>query len=145
MAENEAPTPGTPEAETTESSVPSTSAIAPAVALWQVVKDAASTKGLAVRDLVITELTQQEIIKRKDAVIVLLGKYEEKTKELKKAEGQGTWDLNANGDKIGDPKYSKEQVGVMKGLREEVARISQALTNFFEKNDTNKLYELAKK
>lgn len=92
MAENETPTPETSEAgAATESSVPSTSAIPPAVALWQVVKDAATTKGQAVRDLVITELTQQEIIKRKDAVIVLLGKYEEKTKELKKAEGQGNW------------------------------------------------------
>lgn len=33
----------------------------------------------------------------------------------------------------------------MKGLRDEIAKISQALTNFFEKNDTSKLYELAKK
>jgi hypothetical protein len=131
----------TPETKPTEVE---TKNIPPAIALWAEVAAAATTKGSAVRELVVGELTQQEIIKRKDAVIALLGKYDEKTKELKKAENQGTWLLNANGAKVGDPSFTKEQVGVMKGLRDDIAKLSSALSNFFEKNDTNKLYELAK-
>lgn len=123
----------------TDSNVP------PAVALWQLVKDAATTKGLAVRELVINELTHQEIGKRKDAVLVLLGKYEEKTKELKKSEKSlAKVEYDGDGKEV-RKYYDTEGNKTLKSLRDELAALSQAFTNFFDKNDTTKLYELSNK
>jgi hypothetical protein len=121
MAENETPTPEPttePTPAATDSTAPASSSIPPAVALWQVVKDAATTKGQAVRELVIGELTQQEIVKRKDAqeivkrkdaVIALLGKYEEKTKELKKQEGA-----------LAKKEFDAEGKEALKAIRDEI-------------------------
>lgn len=140
MIENENPT-----SEPTTEPTPASTPVPPAVALWQVVKDAATTKGQAVRELVIDELTQQEIVKRKDAVLVLLGKYEEKTKELKKQEGALVKkEFDAEG-KVIRAYYDAEGSKALKAIRDDIERISQALTNFFDKNDATKLYELAKK
>ena len=148
MAENETPTPEPttePTPAATDSTAPASSSIPPAVALWQVVKDAATTKGQAVRELVIGELTQQEIVKRKDAVIVLLGKYEEKTKELKKQEGAlAKKEFDAEGKET-RKYFDAEGSKALKAIRDEIEKISQALTNFFDKNDTAKLYELSNK
>ena len=156
MAENETPTPEPTSSEptqaatestpvTAESTVPTTSSIPPAVALWQAVASAASTKGQAVRELVIGELTQQEIFKRKEAVLALLTKYEEKTKELKKQEkALAKVEYDAEGKET-RKYYDAEGSKALKAIRDEIEKISQALTNFFDKNDTAKLYELANK
>jgi hypothetical protein len=87
----------------------------------------------------------KEITARKDAVLTLLTKFDDKTKELKKAENGGAYSLDINGNKVGDPSFTKEQVESIKKLREEITGISTALSNFFDKNDTKKLYEIAKK
>jgi hypothetical protein len=119
--------------------------VSPAVALWQVVKDASSTKGLAVRELVISELTDREITKRKDAVLALLSKYEEKTKELKKKEKElAKVEYDSEG-KVIRTYYDAEGIKALKAVRDEIEKVSNALTNFFDKNDTGKLYELAAK
>jgi hypothetical protein len=151
MAENETPTPEpTPEAtpaatESTPNPSGNPPPVSPAVALWLEVAGAATTKGSAVRELVVTELTGQEIVKRKDAVIVLLGKYEEKTKELKKQEKSlAKVEYDADG-KVTRTYYDADGSKALKAIREEIEKISGALTNFFENNKTDKLYELAKK
>lgn len=147
MADETTPTPAPETPATTTDSTPTPAAppVAPAVALWLEVASAATTKGSAVRELVISELTQQEIIKRKDAVIVLLGKYEDKTKELKKQEKTlATVEYDAEG-KESRKYYTAEASKTLKGLRDEIANLSEALNKFFENNDTKKLYELAKK
>lgn len=131
--------------ESPDTTVPAASSIPPAVALWKAVSSATSTQGAAVRELVIAQLTEQEIVKRKDAVIVVLGKYEEKTKELKKQEGAlAKKEFDAEG-KVTKTYYDGEGAKALKVIRDEIEKISQALTNFFDKNDTNKLYEFAKK
>ena len=135
----------TPAVTESTASVPSSSSVPPAVALWQVVKDAATTKGQVVRELVIGELTQQEIVKRKDAVLALLTKYEERTKELKKQEkALAKVEYDAEGKET-RKYYDAEGSKALKAIRDEIEKISQALTNFFDKNDTAKLYELANK
>jgi hypothetical protein len=147
MADNETPTPETSTSTpTTDStSLAPSAATPPAVALWQAVSNATTTQGQAVRDLVISQLTEQEIVKRKEAVLVLLTKYEDKTKELKKQEKTlAKNEFDAEG-KVTRSYYDAEGSKALKTLREEIEKISAALTNFFDKNDTNKLYELAKK
>ena len=132
----------TPETKPTEIE---TKNIPPAIALWAEVAAAATTKGSAVRELVVDELTQQEIIKRKDAVIALLSKYDEKSKELKKSEktlAKVEFDID---NKEVRRYYDVEGNKAIKALRDELGVFSQALTSFFEKNDTKKLYELAGK
>lgn len=117
----------------------------PAVALWQVVKDSTTTKGIAVRQLVIDELTEREIVKRKDAVLILLTKYEEKTKELKKQENslaKREFDSEGKATRV---YYDAEGSKALKATRDEIEKISNALTNFFDKSETNKLFELAGK
>jgi hypothetical protein len=134
---------GTAQTPTPEATAPAT--VSPAVALWQVVKDATTTKGLAVRDLVITELTDREIIKRKEAVLALLSKYEDKTKELKKKEKELAKVEYDSAGTIIRTYYDAEGIKALKAIRDEIEKISNALTNFFDKNDTNKLYEIAAK
>lgn len=129
--------------QTTETT--QTAPVAPAVALWAEVAAAATTKGSAVRELVISELSQQEVIKRKDAVLVLLTKYEEKGKELKKAEKTlKKQEFDANGNET-RAYYDAEGSKALKSIRDEISSISDALNKFFENNDTKKLYELANK
>jgi hypothetical protein len=124
---------------------PAPSPVSPAITLWLEVAGAAATKGSAVRELVIGELTQQEIIKRKNAVLVLLHKYEEKTKELKKAEKSLVKaEFDINGVKTREY-YEPESNVTLKKLRDEITTFSTALTAFFENNDTKKLYELTSK
>jgi hypothetical protein len=131
--------------ESPDTNVPAASSVPPAVALWKAVSSATTTQGAAVRELVIAQLTEQEIVKRKEAVISVLGKYEEKTKELKKQEkALAKVEYDAEG-KVTRTYYDAEGSKALKAIREEIEKISQSLTNFFDKNDTNKLYEFAKK
>lgn len=142
MAE-ETPTP-TP-TESTPTAPANVAPASPAVALWAEVAAAATTKGSAVRELVVAELTNTEIIKRKEAVLVLLNKYEEKTKELKKQEKTlAKNEFDADG-KISRTWYDGEGTKALKALRDEIASISEALNKFFNDSDTKKLYELSKK
>jgi len=130
---------------TPETPATSTSSIPPAVALWQVVKDAATTNGQAVRELVIAELTTIEIDKRKDAVMSMLNQYEEKTKELKKQEKTlAKVEYDAEG-KVTRTYYDAEASKALKLIRDSIASLSDALTKFFDNNDTKKLYELSAK
>lgn len=144
MAENETPE-VTPEPTNQPTPASTSEPVPPAVALWQVVKDATSAQGLAVRELVTEQLINAEIIKRKDAVLVLLTKYEERTKELKKQEkALAKLEFDALGQET-RKYYDAEGTKALKAIRDEIAAISQALSNFFDKNDATKLYELAKK
>jgi len=103
-----------------------------------------SDSNIKVRELVVNELTNQEITRRKDAVLTVISKVGEKNKELQKIEKQGTFSLDATGKKLAGPFYNKEQVESLKKLREEIVRLSNALTVFFEKNDATKLLEVTK-
>ncbi len=138
-------------ADVNETPVPATEPTAPAlvvppaITIRTEIADRLATTAPAVREAVISELTTKEITARKDAVLSLLTKFDDKSKELKKAENGGAYALDINGNKVGDPSFTKEQVESIKKLREEITGISTALTNFFEKNDTKKLYEIAKK
>jgi len=117
----------------------------PAIALWQAVANASGTKGVKVRELVIEELAQQEIIKRKEAVLASLTKYEEATKELKKQErALAKVEYDAEGKEL-RKYYDAEGIKALKVIRDGIEKISQALTNFFDKNDTSKLYEITNK
>ena len=132
-------------APASETNAPTTTTpvLPPAIALWAEVSEAATTKGKAVRELVVLELTSNEIEKRKDAVLSLLSKYDDKTKELKKAE-KSLVKKEFNGDgSVSREFYVAEDIEKLKKMREDVANISAALSNFFEKNDVKKLYEIA--
>jgi hypothetical protein len=140
MADEATPTP-----TTTDSTPANVAPVSPAVALWAEVAGAATTKGTAVRQIVIDELTNTEIIKRKEAVLSLLTKYEEKTKELKKQEKTLAKNEFDGDGKVSRTWYDAEGIKALKALRDEIAAISEALNKFFNDNDTKKLYELAKK
>lgn len=67
MADEATPPTPIPETPATTDSTPAstpTAPVAPALALWAEVAAAATTKGSAVRELVVQELTGQEIVKR---------------------------------------------------------------------------------
>jgi hypothetical protein len=137
-------TPTAPEATLAEVEAPA-AVVPPAITLRTEIADRLATTAPVVREAVIAELTTKEITARKDAVLTLLTKFDDKSKELKKAENGGAYALDIDGKKVGDPTFTKEQVEAIKKLREEISGISTALSNFFDKNDTKKLYELAKK
>lgn len=130
--------------EETTQSAPATKQLPPAVALRTEIAARLIDTAPAVREMVVSELTKQDLEKRKNAVLVVLAKWDEKDKELKKKEKAGAPSLNAVGESIGPMTYSKDEVEAMKKLRDELGKISKALSLFFEENDTQKLYELSK-
>lgn len=116
----------------------------PGAALAAAVKEKLASSTGTVRDFVISELTQAEIDRRVAAVKAVFTRVGEKTKELKKAEGQGAYSFNAQGDKTGEPVFTKEQVEGMKKLREEIAKLEASLSKAFDESDFSKVLELSK-
>lgn len=84
---------------------------APSVVLRKEVVERLATTGPQVRSLVVSKLVDEEIEKRKVAVLSVLGKVEDKFKELKKAEKQGTVTYNSEGAPTTDPVFTKQQPG----------------------------------
>lgn len=126
--------------ETTETTQPQT----PGQALAAAVKAKLAESTGDVRDLVVADLTRAEIDRRVAAVKAVFAKITDKTKELKKAENQGTQNFNAQGEKTGEPSFSKDQAEAMKKLREEIAKLDAALSKAFDGGDFTKVLELAK-
>ena len=93
---------------------------APSVVLRKEVVERLATTGPQVRSLVVSKLVDEEIEKRKVAVLSVLGKVEDKFKELKKAEKQGTVTYNSEGAPTTDPVFTKQQVDTMNKLREDI-------------------------
>jgi hypothetical protein len=118
-------------------------ALSPSIALRKEVVERLTASGGKVRDLVVNELVESEITKRKTAVVGLLTKVDEKYKELKKAQAQGTQNFNLAGQPVGEPIFTKQQVEAVKKLTEEIERIQTALEKAFSDGDFKKVYELA--
>jgi hypothetical protein len=118
-------------------------ALAPSIALRKEVVERLTASGSKVRDLVLNELVESEIVKRKNAVVALLTKVDEKFKELKKAQNQGSQSFNLAGEAVGEPVFTKQQVDAVKKLTDEIERIQTALEKAFSEGDFKKVYELA--
>ncbi len=114
---------------------------APSLAVRGEVLERLSTSGPGVRGLVVEELVQAEITKRKEAVLKVLARIDEKHKEQKKLENQGTLFFDAKGEQAGLPTFTKQQADEMKKLREEINRMQVALENAFTNSDFKKLFE----
>jgi hypothetical protein len=82
--------------------------------------------------------------RRVAAVKAVFAKISEKSKELKKVEGQGSYAYNATGEKVGDPTFTKEQAEGIKKLRDEVAKLEASLSKAFDEGDFSKVLELSK-
>ena len=117
--------------------------IAPSIALRKEVVERLAASGGIVRDRVVGELVESEIGKRKTAVVGLLTKVDEKYKELKKAQAQGTQNFNLAGEPVGELIFTKQQVDANKKLTDEIERIQAALEKAFSDGDFKKVYELA--
>ena len=116
---------------------------APSVILRKDVVERLAGSGTQVRNLVVNKLVDEEIEKRKVAVLSVLGKVEDKYKELNKAEKQGTVTYNSAGAPTTDPVFTKQQVDTMNKLREEIESLQKALEKAFTESDFKKLYEFA--
>ena len=117
--------------------------LSPSIMLRREVTEVLASSGNRVRNLVVGELVEAEISKRKAAVVALLTKVEEKFKALKKAEAQGVVNYDAAGQAVGTPVFTKQQVDEIKKLREEIERIQSALEKAFADSDFKKVHELA--
>ncbi len=118
-------------------------ALSLSIALRKEVVERLTASGGKVRYLVVNELVESEIGKRKTAVVGLLTKVDEKFKELKKAQGQGIQNFNLAGEPVGEPIFTKQQVEAVKKLTEEIERIQTALEKAFTDGDFKKVHELA--
>lgn len=106
------------------------------------VAEALAQSGQQIRTLVISDLTQTEIAKRKVAVLKVLSKVDEAYKELRKQESQGERKFDLAGTPIGEPSFTKAQLGEIKKVKEEVAKLQAALEKAFSDNDFQKVLEL---
>jgi hypothetical protein len=97
-----------------------------------------------IRDLVVTQLAQEEIDARTSATIAVLNKIGEKEKELRKLESKGEVKFALSGDVASDPVFTKEQLEEIKKVREAIARMQNALEAAFATSNFQKLHELAK-
>lgn len=97
-----------------------------------------------VREMLLTDLTTEELVRRKGVIKSIIDKIDAKTKELKKLEGQGTQQFNGQGDKVGDPTFSKEQADNLKKMREELTKLHAALAKAVDEGDYQKANELSK-
>lgn len=97
-----------------------------------------------VRELLLTDLTTEELVRRKGVIKAVIDKIDAKTKELKKLEGQGTQSFNAQGDKVGDVVFTKDQAESLKKLREELGKLNSALGKALDEGDYQKANDLAK-
>lgn len=111
--------------------------------LRQEIVSAVAEASPKVRALVIEELVDEEIKRRKELVLKVFNKAEEKKRELRKAESQGVTPLNLQGKATGEPIFTNQQLEAIKKLREEIGKIERALENAFEKGDFKKLNEVA--
>lgn len=116
----------------------------PSIMLKADVADKLSTSATSVRALVIDELFQAEIEKRKKVVLSILGTIDEKSKELFKLQKQGAVNYNLNGDPIGEPVFTKPQLEEIKKVKEGIEKMQSALDKAFTNNDFQKLFELTK-
>ena len=102
------------------------------------------SSGSIVKQQAIQALVDKELLKRKDGVLAILAKIEEKERELKKAAKSGTIMFTPDNTAL-PPVFTKEQMEAIKKLREELGRLNQALHQAFEKNDFSKVFELSQK
>lgn len=102
-------------------------------------------KNPEVREMLLDEMTKEELQKRRDIVRKLIQKIDEKTKELRKTENQGSYAHNVKGEKIGEPTFTKEQADTMKKMREDLQKHHAALSKALEQGDYQKATELTQK
>lgn len=100
--------------------------------------------GKKVRDIVVSELADCEINKRKNAVLSILVKIDDKIKEIRKAEGAGSVVFDRVGNRIGEPSFTKSQLDEIKKIGDDINRMQVALEKAFVENDFQKLLELSK-
>lgn len=118
--------------------------VPPQIAIRQEVTTRLGSSGPQVKELVIADMTAKEIENRRAATMTVLGRIEEKQKELKKLENGGSYTYSATGEKVGTPAFTKDQAEKMKKLREEIVKLQAALTQAFTDSNFQKLLELAK-
>ena len=97
-----------------------------------------------VREIVIIDLTKAEIERRATAVKAVVAKIDAQQKEIKKAENAGKYAYTAQGEKVGDPVFTKEEAEALNKMRSEVAKLQAALGKAFDEGDFGKVLELGK-
>lgn len=97
-----------------------------------------------IRGMVIGHLTEVEITRRKDAVLIVLTKLDESSRNINKLESQGETKFDHRGDVIGVPGFTKAQIADIKQAKEAYEKLQRLLANAFEKDEWNKLIEASK-
>ena len=117
----------------------------PSTQLRRDVAEALGNAGAKVRELVVVQLVDDEISKRKTAVLGVLAKIEAKQTELRKAEGEGRENqrFDLDGKPTGAPVYTKPQLEAINKIKETIAKLQSALEDAFEKGDFSKVFSLA--
>lgn len=110
----------------------------------EAVKDALSKSSAKVRELVVGVLYDAEIEKRKQAVLGVLTRLDEMSRNITKLKNQGTLTFNINGEAVGTPAFTKEQVKGIKEAEEQFEKLQKALSAAFEKDEWPKLIEMSK-
>jgi hypothetical protein len=115
------------------------------VAFVSDLKERIAARNPEVRELLLTDLSTEEILRRKNSLKTVFGKIDENNKALKKlVEKEGTYAYNSKGDKVGEPTFTKDQAEQMKKLREETDKLHAALAKALEDGDFSKINELGK-
>jgi|SRR5208282_1856359 len=118
--------------------------IHPTTKLREDVAQYLADSGPKVRQIVVDQLTQAEITKRTNSVLTVLGKIDEKTRELRKLQDAGKVVYNRSGEKVGEPTFEKKELEEIKKVQEVIVKWQSALTLAFEESNFQKLHEIAK-
>lgn len=129
-----------------DTTTPDTSNLLPGpyVAFQTDLKERIATNNPKVRELLLDDMTSEEILRRKTAVKSLVSKLDEKVKELRKLEKGGAQSFNLQGLQVGETVFTKAEADSLKKLREEIQKFENALSKGFDEGDFSKVLELGK-
>lgn len=117
--------------------------------LTRLVVDGLVDKGLVssvsvVLDNLVKVRVDAENDRREKALTKVLVEYEKLESDLNKIRPQADR-FNNNGDAVGEPTFTKEQIDSRKKLKEKLGNLEAAMAKFVNEGDTQKLFETEKK
>lgn len=100
--------------------------------------------GAKVRELVITELSDAQILARKVAVLATLTRLDDMHRNIQKLENSGAVSFDRENKPVGVPTFTKDQLKNLREAGEAYTKLQNTLRDAFEKDEWPKLIEASK-